>query len=138
MKKGFFIFSIFISIFLLCSCKENPPTISLNMLLNELSNQNIHIMKSDESTTPIFSGKLQNQKPHTYIINNQPAFIYVFSSPKNRVNGLKEFETATESMNLANHSIFQKDNILIFYVPEFINEEYENTKSLISEALLQL
>ena len=138
MKKSWFLFLCSFLILLTSGCSQKQSTISINTLLTHLSEQDLHIVKDDDVTATIFTRKLHHEKPFTYLINDQPAFIYVFSSTKNRVKGIKQFKHDTESVNLVMYSYFEHKNILIFYVPTTTDEHYENTNSLISEALLQL
>ena len=66
----------------------------------------------------IFGSKLGDVKPGTYEVNEKPFFIFEFKSDNDLDNGKKEFDKKTATMDLVSASMFEKRNILIFYVHE--------------------
>ncbi len=66
----------------------------------------------------IIGSKLKNVKPGTYELSEKLFFIYEFATKNDRKKGAKEFAEKTATMDLVSFSMFEKRNILIFYVHE--------------------
>jgi len=66
----------------------------------------------------VFGSKLRGVVPGTYEVSGKPFFIFEFKTENDLVKGKKEFDKKTATMDLVSASMFEKRNILIFYVHE--------------------
>lgn len=78
---------------------------------NKMNLIEIHTPEED-----IFGSKLKGVKPGAYQLKEKLVFIYEFDTAAEREDGKSVFVEKTASMNLVSYSLFEKQNILIFYI----------------------
>ncbi|MEC1179632.1 hypothetical protein P9B03_14120 [Metasolibacillus meyeri] len=137
MKKLFVV--CLVILFVLVGCQKERK-ISLDDVLSAFEQQGLHLEASEPMKhDTIFGAKLYGKKPKTYLLNNKLFHVFIYNSSTDRIEALNKFKEKTALMNLLSFSIYEKDNMLIFYVYEdhVINKNIEINDS-IKEALNHL
>lgn len=114
--------SLYILLLLLVSCQQfvqvsDSSHISEEEVVKVLNDNGIKIVKADFQEN-VFGTKLKNVKPGTYKLSEVPFFIYEFENENDLEKCIREFAEKTATMELVPSSMFEKRNILIFYVHE--------------------
>lgn len=132
MKKTFILcLAIFFS---LAGCQKTA-TITIDDVLSAFEQQGQHLEKSKAmKNDTIFGAKLYGEKPKVYLLDQKLLYLFVYDSNADRVEALQQFQEKTALMNSVSFSVYEKDNMLIFYVYEDAIENIEVDAS-IKEAL---
>ena len=99
-----------------CVQVSDSSHISEAEVVETFHDNNVELAEVKSQQEDIFASKLNGVKPGIYELNKKYIYIYEFDTPDNRESGKKAFVEKTASMNLVSYSVFEKRNILIFYV----------------------
>lgn len=128
-------------LFFLASCQpavqvSDSSHIAEEEVVDVFQENNIKLVEVESPQEGIFGSKLKGVKPGTYELNEKLIFIYEFATADDRENGKRAFAEKTELMNVVSFSMYEKRNILIFYVhEEDINSDRVPLEKEIKEAL---
>lgn len=125
-------------LFLLVSCQtvSDSSHITEEDVVRVLHENGILLVEADLPRGNVFGSELRKIKPGTYRLNEKPFFIYEFENEKDIEKGKREFEKKTATMELVSSSMFEKRNILIFYVHEKdVNSDMITLEKDIQDAL---
>jgi hypothetical protein len=105
---------------LLVSCQSvsDSSHITEEDVVKVLQESGIVLVEADFPRGNAFGTVLRNVIPGTYLLNEKPFFIYEFENENDLEKGIREFAKKTATMELVSSSMFEKRNILIFYVHE--------------------
>ncbi|MGI8384181.1 hypothetical protein [Robertmurraya sp. P23] len=105
---------------LLVSCQSvsDSSHITEEDVVQVLQENGVQLVETDFPRGNSYGSELRNVTPGSYLLNGKPFFIYEFENEKDIEKGIREFAKKTETMELVSSSIFEKRNILIFYVHE--------------------
>ena len=105
-------------------------------VVDAFQENNVKLVEVKSPQEGIFGSKLKGVKPGTYELNAKFIFIYEFATADDCENGKRAFAEKTESMNVVSFSVYEKRNILIFYVhEEDLNSDSVPFEKEIKEAL---
>lgn len=128
-------------LFFLASCQpavqvSDSSHIAEEEVVDVFQENNIKLVEVESPQEGIFGSKLKGVKPGTYELNEKLIFIYEFATADDRENGKRAFAEKTELMNVVSFRMYEKRNILIFYVhEEDINSDRVPLEKEIKEAL---
>lgn len=105
---------------LLVSCQtvSDSSYITEEEVVKVIQENGIQLVKADFPRGNAFGSELRNVTPGRYLLNEKSFFIYEFENEKEIEKAISEFAKKTETMELVSSSMFEKRNILIFYVHE--------------------
>lgn len=105
---------------LLVSCQtvSDSSYITEEEVVKVIQENGIQLVEADFPRGNAFGSELRNVTPGSYLLNEKPFFIYEFENEKEIEKAIREFAKKTETMELVSSSMFEKRNILIFYVHE--------------------
>ncbi|USG66325.1 hypothetical protein NDK47_03055 [Brevibacillus ruminantium] len=99
---------------LLIGCnKETANELSLDTVVQAFSSNNVQLEKAEYDGDYF---RLHRQTPSKYVLNGNVLFIYTFATPEDAQQGLNDFFTQTEQLNIVIPKIFQARNALLFYL----------------------
>lgn len=138
MKK---IFSLYLLLFL-AACQavqvNDSSHITEEEVVTALQDNGVTLVEA-EFKKNVFGSKLRGVKPGTYEVSGKPFFIFEFKTENDLVKGKKEFDEKTATIDLISASMFEKRNILIFYVHEQdVNSNSVPFEKEIQEALVNI
>ncbi len=128
-------------LFFMASCQpavqvSDSSHIAEEEVVDVFQENNIKLVEVESPQEGIFGSKLKGVKPGTYELNEKLIFIYEFATADDRENGKRAFAEKTELMNVVSFRMYEKRNILIFYVhEEDINSDRVPFEKEIKEAL---
>ncbi|SHR50426.1 Uncharacterised protein [Mycobacteroides abscessus subsp. abscessus] len=108
----------FLLLLVSCQSVSDSSHISEEDVVKTLQENGIQLVEADIPHGNSFGTDLRNVTPGSYLLREKPIFIYEFENEKDIEKGIREFAKKTETMELVSSSIFEKRNILIFYVHE--------------------
>jgi hypothetical protein len=83
-----------------------------------LKDHGVKLVEAEIPSGNVFGSKLKNVNPGTYKLSGKPFFIYEFENEDDLEKGIREFDKKTATMEIVSSSMFEKRNVLIFYVHE--------------------
>jgi hypothetical protein len=101
-----------------CQSVSDSSHITEEDVVKVLQESGIVLVEADFPRGNAFGSELRKVTPGTYLLNEKPFFIYEFENENDIEKGIREFTKKTATMELVPSSIFEKRNILIFYVHE--------------------
>lgn len=126
----------------MASCQSVPLQVNDSSHITEaevvkaFQENSVKLVKVKPPQDGIFGSKLKGVKPGAYELNSKFIFIYEFATADDLENGKKVFADKTATMNVVSFSMFEKRNILIFYVhAEDLNSNSVPFEKEIKEAL---
>ncbi len=127
----------------MASCQAAQVTDSSHIteaeVVEAFQENNVKLVEVKAPQDGIFGSKLKGVKPRAYELNSKFIFIYEFATADDPENGKKAFAEKTASRNVVSYSMFEKRNILIFYVHgEDLNSTSVPFEKEIKEALNSL
>ena len=132
------VISLFFLLFLTGCVQDDVSSYLSEEEIVEAFNEHNHIQltKVESSKEEIFATKLNGVKPGIYELEENRIYIYEFDSPDKLEKGKEDFLEKTASMNLVSYNLFEKRNLLLFYVHgEDIGSKSIPFKQEIREAL---
>jgi hypothetical protein len=108
----------FLLLLVSCQSVSDSSHITEGDVVKVLQESGIVLVEADFSQANVFGTVLRNVIPGTYLLNEKPFFIYEFENENDLEKGIREFAKKTATMELVSSSMFEKRNILIFYVHE--------------------
>ncbi|MCM3601031.1 hypothetical protein M3175_09835 [Robertmurraya korlensis] len=108
----------FLLLLVSCQTVSDSSHITESDVVQVLQENGIQLVEVDFPSGNAYGSELRNVLPGTYLLNEKPFFIYEFENEKDIEKGIREFAKKTETMELVSSSLFEKRNILIFYVHE--------------------
>lgn len=108
----------FLLLLVSCQSVNDSSHITEGDVVKVLQESGIVLVEADFPRRNAFGSELRNVKPGTYLLNEKPFFIYEFENESDLEKGIREFAKKTATAELVSSSMFEKRNILIFYVHE--------------------
>ncbi|AYA75971.1 hypothetical protein DOE78_11270 [Bacillus sp. Y1] len=108
----------FLLLLVSCQSVSDSSHITEGDVVKVLQESGIVLVEADFSQANVFGTELRNVIPRTYLLNEKPFFIYEFENESDLEKGIREFAKKTATAELVSSSMFEKRNILIFYVHE--------------------
>lgn len=106
-------------LFIAClSIFPRNSSITLKQVVSALENQDLELKKAKVDKNDVFGKKLNGIRPTVYKLKGKSLFVYIYSSPDARKNGLKDFFKKTENTNIVSFKQYEMENVLLFYVYE--------------------
>ncbi len=131
------IFGLFFLVFLVSCQTYSSAHITKEEVVRVLLDYQVELLDTNIPRGKPFGTKLNRVKPSEYELSGKPFYIYEFASEDDLKKGKGDFGEKTAAMNLVSYRIFEKRNILIFYVHEINSEEIPFEKE-IEEALASI
>lgn len=124
---------------LIVGCQQQPnQRITLNNVVTSFEAQQLELKANKDRKNSILGAKLNGVKPAAYLLDDLPLYIYIYGSSDKRKKGLKDFQEKTATMNMVSFTVYEKGNVLIFYVHgQNLNTKLEMDR-LIKQAIDQL
>lgn len=108
----------FLLLLVSCQSVSDSSHITEGDVVKVLQESGIVLVEADFPRGNAFGSELRNVIPRTYLLNEKPFFIYEFENESDLEKGIREFAKKTATAELVSSSMFEKRNILIFYVYE--------------------
>ncbi|WP_042458927.1 hypothetical protein [Neobacillus dielmonensis] len=107
---------------LLVSCQSEQVNdsshIEVEDVVKVLKENKVDLIETTFSHSNSFGSELNKAEPEAYQLSGKRFYIYEFENEQAREKGLEEFTEKTATMNLVSYSLFEKRNVLIFYIHE--------------------
>ena len=72
----------------------------------------------------VFSRTYNGSTPEEYVIeDNQSISLYIYSSGKEAIKGLKDFESHTETADVVPHRVYRAANVLLFLIVDDAHQD---------------
>ena len=102
---------------LIVGCQQQPnQRITLNDVITSFEAQQLELKANKDRKNSILGAKLNGAKPAAYLLDDLPLYIYIYGSSDKRKKGLEDFQEKTATMNIVSFNVYEKGNVLIFYV----------------------
>lgn len=108
----------FLLLLVSCQSVSDSSHITEGDVVKVLQESGIVLVEADFPRGNAFGSELRNVIPRTYLLNEKPFFIYEFENESDLEKGIREFAKKTATAELVSSSMFEKRNILIFYIHE--------------------
>ncbi|MDQ0195490.1 hypothetical protein [Paenibacillus wynnii] len=111
--------------FFITGCRNDEMKISSAQIIDSFASQEIKLQKQTETNpNSVFSRAYNDVTPEEYLIDeNQSISLYIYSSSKEAIKGLKDFEFHTEAADVVPHRIVQVANVLLFHIADDANQD---------------
>ncbi|WP_157077316.1 hypothetical protein [Robertmurraya korlensis] len=108
----------FLLLLVSCQSVSDSSHITEGDVVKVLQENGVTLVAADFPQGNVFGSELTKVKPGSYTLNEKPFYIYEFQNENDVEKGIREFAKKTATMELVSSSLFEKRNILIFYVHE--------------------